>query len=889
MPHKQFSKKRQLITCGPGTASLSSLSQCFAQSDKLAAHDTGVCNGAAVDTTKENGVVALDEIPMSKTRDVGVVTDVCNSADEVEIVSLIEEQIPRYRLRADTTTQFGGYNHKDWIIQTPIVPPDLDLTLTDEQIGGTLDYFVLCGDRLTQMTKTYNDIEAVTHLLEEKERDLELAARIGQTLLEKNKELVERQDLLEESLAHANEKANQLRHDLSMKEELLRAYFDDDSEYSDCSTPGEAPKGLHAGIELLQKKVIQLEEDNVQLRLDSTQLKTATSDFEEKEKKLVEDCLQQMAEVNIQVDCFAEELERKTEESTRQKEEIRAHLAKMADLQKRVRNLTVENMELSKHLHASQECQRKLTKELGYQHDQYDELMELLTTAQEELKTLRVKQRPGVTRQYLSSSLLNRLNDSLASELETSIRQEQSPAERRKQSWKIFETARAAKKASSKKRFSSSTSLSQTGADSSDTEQRKGAMFSFSDTESVKSDGYSADNDSIYGSTCNLGRPGIPGSNDLEASLKRLALQRSGEYSERSFLRDENKRDDSSRFFNGTAPNSTPRTPNLTPKTPDSIGSGYSYLSMTGSHSNPYFRIPEKLQIIKPMEGSLTLKQWQQLATPNLEGIFEERPGVQIKGERKLNLDEEVYRLSDFEEDDEPSISSQHSDSGFSAFSTTDLADRRKPDNHFPLSSPPSCVGLVGLTSSPLTTATTTAMTSTPRCHVTSLTGGNASAYGMSLGLAAILNERDLGFTRSTLAPGLRHAASIPTHLHTAVNETSHRSTTSPSRADPVSVSQSLKDLSVCGLPNSSSTPTEGAGILEKIKKTGFSLYGYIGRKSSADKTDSAGVSTTGIICDTDQIEKLDSPVDGESKSRVPSDNGSVLGMLTSFRRGGFL
>lgn len=49
--------------------------------------------------------------------------------------------------------------------------------------------------------------------------------------------------------------------------------------------------------------------------------------------------------------------------------------------------------------------------------------------------------------------------------------------------------------------------------------------------------------------------------------------------------------------------------------------------------------------------GSATLRQWQQLATPNLGGIFEERPGVQIKGERNLDLQEEVYTLSDFEED----------------------------------------------------------------------------------------------------------------------------------------------------------------------------------------------------------------------------------------------
>jgi len=41
----------------------------------------------------------------------------------------------------------------------------------------------------------------------------------------------------------------------------------------------------------------------------------------------------------------------------------------------------------------------------------------------------------------------------------------------------------------------------------------------------------------------------------------------------------------------------------------------------------------------------------QQIATPNIGGIFESRPGVQIKGERKLDLEEEQHNLSDLEED----------------------------------------------------------------------------------------------------------------------------------------------------------------------------------------------------------------------------------------------
>ena len=73
------------------------------------------------------------------------VSDLCNDADpdEVEILSLIQEQIPRYRLRADSVSDFGGYSHQDWI-QTPLINLDTDLDLTDLQIAESLKYFSEC-------------------------------------------------------------------------------------------------------------------------------------------------------------------------------------------------------------------------------------------------------------------------------------------------------------------------------------------------------------------------------------------------------------------------------------------------------------------------------------------------------------------------------------------------------------------------------------------------------------------------------------------------------------------------------------------------------------------------------------------------------------------------
>ncbi|CAM4635878.1 unnamed protein product [Leuciscus chuanchicus] len=77
--------------------------------------------------------------PHARYRDAETITDVCNSTElpEVEIISLLEEQLPVYRLRADSVY---GYEHDDWI-HTPLISPDTRIDLTSEQIEETLNYF----------------------------------------------------------------------------------------------------------------------------------------------------------------------------------------------------------------------------------------------------------------------------------------------------------------------------------------------------------------------------------------------------------------------------------------------------------------------------------------------------------------------------------------------------------------------------------------------------------------------------------------------------------------------------------------------------------------------------------------------------------------------------
>ncbi|XP_014281147.1 trafficking kinesin-binding protein 1 isoform X2 [Halyomorpha halys] len=81
--------------------------------------------------------------PTALTLDAQTITDVCSGEElpEVEIISLLEEQIPKYKLRADTLTSFSGYENDDWYC--PSLKPEDVSPLTPEQIRETLNYFYL--------------------------------------------------------------------------------------------------------------------------------------------------------------------------------------------------------------------------------------------------------------------------------------------------------------------------------------------------------------------------------------------------------------------------------------------------------------------------------------------------------------------------------------------------------------------------------------------------------------------------------------------------------------------------------------------------------------------------------------------------------------------------
>ncbi|KAA8579546.1 hypothetical protein FQN60_006639 [Etheostoma spectabile] len=145
-----------------------------------------------------------------------------------------------------------------------------------------------------------------------------------------------------------------------------------------------------------------------------------------------------------------------------------------------------------------------------------------------------------------------------------------------------------------------------------------------------------------------IGQPGCPGGNDLTRALHRLSLRRQNFLCERQFFQAEREKKlqslaEAERDVGGSG-YSSPM---------GSVLSSFSNLSEL-SFSSSVFKtfLPEKLQIVKPMEGSLTLHHWQQLAKPHLATILDPHPGVVTKGFCPL-VQDSVYRLSDMEEDEE--------------------------------------------------------------------------------------------------------------------------------------------------------------------------------------------------------------------------------------------
>lgn len=564
---------------------------------------------------------------------------------EMELVNMLEDQLPQYRLRVDSLFL---YDHQDWI-QSPTKqsngPGNLSPVLAEE----TFRYMILSSERIDQMTRSYNDTDMLSHLLTERDRDLELAARIGQALLKRNHILTEQNEGLEEQLTQALDHVNQLQHELAKKDDLLRvvSIASEESETdSSCSTPLRSNDSFtltHGLLQLdnLHGKLRELEEENLSLRSQATHLKTETITYEEKEQQLVIDCVKEIRESNAQIGKLTDELSTKSEEIIQYQEQISTMLSQIVDLQHKLKESAIEKEELRIHLQASKEAQRQLTAELHELQDRNAECEGILQETQDELKMLRCKASPSaLLRRPQSCSVFP--VDSLAAEIEGTMRRELSLeedsnfGERKKQPKRVFDTVKVANELRCR-----SSSASIPGSNRSGVVMTALPFESGAKIDQTKPNIHPTEQGTKEKEHLKMGDA------NLETALHRLHLRRQNYLSERQFFKEECER--RLKYLGDEQDQSCCSSPNGSVLSMSTHLSDFTDSSATSSTLRSL--LPEKLQIVKPLEGSQTLHQWQQLAQPNLGTILDPRPGVMTKGFKPLPEDAE-YRLCDLEEDE---------------------------------------------------------------------------------------------------------------------------------------------------------------------------------------------------------------------------------------------
>ncbi|XP_055390595.1 trafficking kinesin-binding protein milt isoform X2 [Condylostylus longicornis] len=645
------------------------------------------------------------------------------------------------------------------------------------------------------MTRTYDDIEAVTRLLEEKEKDLELTVQIGKELLTQNNRLESRIIELEHELKSCNDDRAQLVHDLHQKNELILVLTNDIDDGSEAET---ATVTKSVTLDLLKRKITSLQDENKILKLEALQLVKQTDEVEEQERKLMEDITLQLNSANSNYEGISLELERQKEENRLQHEQITHLTARLAEAEVRLHQLTIENNEQITLLNITKENQNLLAAELVEFKQRYQEVLSLLQEAQEHMRKNHKKCQPNARNSLVPPFSGIPHPDSLQSELmEFSMYSENSldsgigvdsrlanldinnhlnvpsctesgmlmPVYK-----KVFETVQCASKggnySSSMLHLSTMSLCSSNGprmstslcsrynsnpAGSYDkpssiclTSNCQGYNSLLRGVKTISCESLASQSDDGYPQQPS-GVPGVPGAKDLEAALKRLTpaevLARRAMLSHAP-----------AGTYNYDEPSIKLDNVPLGLRTPDSIMStGSSRLSNMSdlnitehstNRSSPHWRLPEKLQIVKPIEGSQTLGHWSRLATPTFSGLLDERPGVTIRCGRGLDdLGLQLYSLSDVEEDfEEITPGKQFQNSGYTY--TYTISNVLHPDD-----------GLVNdlsfLSGSQLSSRIASTSTSRqPSCPQTPKTGASrrnsCSTFSVNMGLASMLNERGI-------------------------------------------------------------------------------------------------------------------------------------------------
>ncbi|KAK6050729.1 HAP1 region [Cooperia oncophora] len=221
--------------------------------------------------------------------------------------------------------------------------------MSTEAIGAT---------RATATNNATSTIDCIYEKLMQKgtRDDLEIAAKIGQSLLEQNRDLQQRTEIpTKKARRNASEEMVQMKHELDRKAELLRVYC----RYDDDGFTRESDKMIP-----LKKRLEKTKLENIKLRHDVFSMKKEMEAQIERDRSRYEEVSRQFELAQQQIVSLHAQVVERGEDYAAQSVVVEKLLREISHKSCRERELTAENADLSRQVDEALHKQNELSNQM---------------------------------------------------------------------------------------------------------------------------------------------------------------------------------------------------------------------------------------------------------------------------------------------------------------------------------------------------------------------------------------------------------------------------------------------------------------------------------------------------------------------------------------------
>ncbi|XP_062519084.1 trafficking kinesin-binding protein 1-like isoform X2 [Corticium candelabrum] len=240
----------------------------------------------------------------------------------------------------------------------------------------------------------------------ERQADLELAAKIGQALVQKNEALLQELSMSRHRQEELEDNMKQLAHELGQKEDLLKQMSaewreqemvllhpkfwnhveDSENGSGRLRQQSSSPSICSEDVEALQEECKQLSVSNSELLEEGLDLRVQSLQVEKKESDLITQCVQKLADADDRIAWLIDVADQKAEEARKHDAEAKRLKDHLDELKSRSEDFVKSDHELHQELLSASQKELELQAQVTEWQNKYVECHEMLKVAQDEVR-----------------------------------------------------------------------------------------------------------------------------------------------------------------------------------------------------------------------------------------------------------------------------------------------------------------------------------------------------------------------------------------------------------------------------------------------------------------------------------------------------------------------